>query len=166
MRGFGIKTRIVLVGAIVLILLGYGWWFLAAGKVAAPDTEFEITNFSAELTPGREAAELAKLPMFDPATGGWIADGRRQASAAGLVRPQPGPRGPDDIGPYLTARLPDGAGKREMQIAMRALAREGICQVAFLVPGAEAVPVIRIRRVADGRGGTIACTAARNSAAR
>ncbi|MBQ1499196.1 MAG: hypothetical protein IIZ38_12855 [Sphingomonas sp.] len=155
MRGFGIKARIGLIGVIVLILLGYGWWFLAPRGAAVPDAEIEITGASVDLAPGPGA--LAKLPLFDPATGKWIVDGKAHASAIGLVPPPAGPRGPDDIGRYLTARLPEGAGKREMQAAMRALAPEGICQVALLVPGMESAPVIRIRRVADGRGGMIAC---------
>lgn len=157
MRGFGVKTRIVLIGVIALILCGYGWWFLAPGGAEVPDVEIEITNASARPVPPNQPEAFAKLPLFDPATAKWIADGKVHASAIGLVRPHPSPRGPDDVGPYLPVRLAEGAGKREMQAAMRALAPEGICQVIFLAPGMDGGPLIRIRRVADGRGGMIIC---------
>lgn len=147
----------MLIGGIALILCGYGWWFLAPRGAEVPDAEIEITNASARPASSDEPEAFAKLPWFDAATGKWIADGKVHASAIGLVRPHLSPWGPDDVGLYLPVRLAEGAGKREMQVAMRALAREGICLVVFLAPGMDGGPLVRIRRVADGRGGMITC---------
>jgi len=157
MRGFGMSVRIVLIGTIGLILLGYGWWLFVPARPVVPDVEIEVTDTSAMFTPGQEAAERARMALFDPVSAGWIVDGKVHRSARGLVPPHVGPWGPDDVGRFLRARLPDKAGKGEMEAAMRALAADGVCQAAFFAPGVKEAMVVRILRVADGKGGTVDC---------
>jgi hypothetical protein len=168
MRGFGIKTRIVLVGVIGLILLGYGWWFLAPRKAAVPDAEITVTMRRISLTPGHVAEELARLPLFDAVTGGWIVDGKPRRSIIALVPPRdPDPGAdPEGYGRWLTVRLADDAGKGVMQAAMRALASEGICRAAIIVAGVDTAPMFVIRNIADGKGGVIPCRDRLNRARR
>lgn len=148
----------VLIGVIALILLGYGWWFLAPRKAAVPDAEIEVTQVYYAPPPRGKAAELARLPLFDPSTGEWIVAGKPRHSVAELVEPAlPEGRDMHGTGRSLTVRLPDGSGKGVMQAAMRALAREGICTAAFYVDGIGMAPIIRIRSVADGKGGAAPC---------
>lgn len=149
--------RILLVAALVLVLLGDAWWLLAPRKPLGPDAEIEVTLTETEFSPDEEAEELARMPRFDPSTGGWIAGGKLRRSAIDLIPPHTGPWGVDDIGTFLMGRLPDGAGMDVMLAALRALADDGICQVALFADGMKSATVIRIRRVADGRGGTVVC---------
>ncbi|HWU95869.1 MAG TPA: hypothetical protein VN029_09735, partial [Sphingomonas sp.] len=115
MRGFGIKTRIVLVGVIVLILLGYAWWLFAPRKMAPPDAEIEVTEVYYGPV-SRGDAELPGLPLFDPDSDGWIVADKRVRSVAGQVGP--GPSEGQDLhgtGRALVVRLPNGAGKGVMR---------------------------------------------------
>lgn len=151
----------MLVGAIVLILTGYGWWLLASGKPPVPDAEIEVGVATAAFTPEEQANGLAHVPMFDPATGDWIVDGAHRRSIIGLVPPNQSP--PPTEPRAIWVRLPAGAGQPVMQAAMRALASEGICTTALFVEGMKlhsdilSAPVITIRRVPDGHGGTMPC---------
>jgi hypothetical protein len=166
MRGFGSKTRIVLVGVIALILAGYGWWFLAPAKPAVPDAEIELTSLNLYAGPD-DAGELARMPQFDPSGGDWIVEGKHRRSIIALVPPADPNPGADlhGFGRWISVRLADGARRDVMQAAMRALAAEGICTVALFVEGLRAngpevpaAPVIKIRRVADGHGGMVPCS--------
>lgn len=159
MRGFGVKTRIVLVGVIALILCGYAWWLLAPRKPAVPELEIDVTMMQLDVEPGDEKGALARMPLFDPATGGWIVGGKPTHSVIGLIPPRDrDPAGdPHGYGRWLTVRLPDGAGRGAMQAAMRALVSEGICTAAIHIPDGGPVPLFKIRSIADGKGGTMPC---------
>lgn len=161
MRGFGTKTRIVLVGVIALILCGYGWWYLAPGKPVVPDVEVGPDNGAFALRPGHWASDRARLPLFEPATGTWRVDGQSRLSVASLA----GARGDWLVGPghAVAVRLPAGADAAVMRRALAALAGEGLCYVALFTGDVAAggdsksVDVLQILSVSDGHGRAIAC---------
>lgn len=157
MRGFGIKTRIVLVGVIALILCGYGWWYFAQAKPAVPELEIE-TSWMTVVPPDHEA-EFERLPVFVPATGDWLAGEKRMRSIAAFatwpVRGQP----PDDsvFQKFVPIRLPAQADRATMQLALRALALDGVCQVAVVErPGSDDMLVL-VHRFTDTAGVSRPC---------
>ncbi|NYT40134.1 hypothetical protein HZY97_05160 [Sphingomonas sp. R-74633] len=147
----------MLAGVIGLILCGYGWWFFAPHRMVAPELEVE-TSRMAVVPPGGEA-EFERLPLFVPATGDWLVDGKRVRSIAsrtvGLDHRQP----PDDsvFQKIVPIRLPAPADRATMQRALVALATDGVCQVALVEKVGSDDLLVLIRRFTDASGVSRPC---------
>jgi hypothetical protein len=157
MRGVGIKTRIVLIGVIVLILCGYGWWYFAPGKPVAPELEIEVSWTN--VVPPDDQVAFERLPFFVPGTGDWLAGGKRMRSIAQFATWPARGQLPDDsvFQRFVPIRLPADADRATMQQALRALAVDGVCQVAMVErPGSEDMLVL-VRSFSDAKGVSQPC---------